>query len=83
MRRKSPSDLHFVNVVNLCQEHGLFDGRVPTAAQERRGNTEFGRLLLRYKDREFQNGLRFRVRGAGHGRRYAIEAPRVVDAVAV
>ena len=72
---EKPFGLSFREVVTLCQEHGLFEGRLPTESAERRGNTEFGRLLKRFQDREFPNQLIFRVHGTGHGRKYAVQEP--------
>lgn len=69
----NPFGFTFRQVVDLCREYGLFEGRMPTTTQERRGNTEFGRLLKRFQDREFPNRMRFRCRGTGHARRYAVE----------
>jgi hypothetical protein len=63
----------FKEVVDTCRENGLFDGRLPANEAARRGNTEFGRLLTRFDNREFPGGLRFRVLGVGHARRYSVE----------
>jgi len=73
-----PFGLTFSQVVTLCQEHGLFEGRLPTKTAERRGNTEFGRVLKRFQDREFPNQLIFRVYGNGHGRKYAVQGATAV-----
>ena len=68
-----PFGMGFREVVTLCQTHGLFDGRLPTMAAERRGNTEFGRLLRRFDSQEFSNRLVFRMCGHGHARRYLVQ----------
>jgi len=69
----NPFGLTFGAVVDLCREHGLFDTLLPTAGAERRGNTQFGRLLKRFDQRHFLGRLRFRLLGEGHQRRYAVE----------
>lgn len=72
----NPFGFTFRQVVDLCRDQGLFEGRLPSTTQERRGNTEFGRLLKRFHDREFPNGMILRIRGTGHARRYAVESVR-------
>ena len=68
---ENPFGLTFRAVVDLCREHGLFEPQLPSEAAERRGNTQFGRLLKRFDQRDFPGRVQFRLLGEGHQRRYA------------
>ena len=73
MRQENqPLGFTFREVVNLCKEHELFEDVVPSESAERKGNTEFGRLLKRYDHREFVDGWFFRIHGMGHAKRYSV-----------
>ena len=74
-----PFGLTFREIVEICQQHGLFEGQLPSGGAERNSNTAFSRLLKRFNARIFCNLLTFHIRGNGHARRYTVQAPAAQD----
>jgi len=69
-----PQGFTFREVVQLCQQHDLFEEDLPTSETARKANTRFSRFLKRFVDREFPNQRTFTIRGTGHNRRYHVQA---------
>jgi hypothetical protein len=69
-----PAGFTFRQVVQLCQQHELFEENLPTSDMARRANTKFSRMLKGYHEREFPGRRIFAIRGKGHARRYHVVA---------
>ena len=70
----NPKGLTFREVAEVCREHKLFPGLVPTDENDRKKNTELGRTLARFGNTCFAHGQTLLIEGNGHARRYKVVA---------